>query len=106
MKALWDPGNEAHGGRSAFPEGYDAVKDVLAHVHIKDAYTLPDGSGRCVPVGSGNVPFIPQLQALQRDGYTGLFTIETHYKPEGGSKAAGSRITLDALRVLAAEAGL
>lgn len=104
MKALWDPGNEAYGGRPAFPEGYGYIKDVLAHVHIKDAYTLPDGSSRCVPVGSGNVPFIAQLKALQEDGYKGLFTIETHYKPEGGSKAAGSRMTLDALRILAAEA--
>ncbi|GAA3408519.1 sugar phosphate isomerase/epimerase family protein [Paenibacillus hodogayensis] len=105
MKALWDPGNEAYGGRPAFPEGYGFVKDVLAHVHIKDAYVLPDGSSRCVPVGSGNVPFIAQLRALQEDGYDGLFTIETHYKPEGGTKEAGSRMTLDALRVLVREAG-
>lgn len=104
MKVLWDPGNEAYGGRSAFPEGYGFVKDVLAHVHIKDAYVLPDGTSRCVPVGSGNVPFIAQLQALEADGYKGLFTIETHYKPEGGSKEAGSRMTLDALRVLVKEA--
>lgn len=104
MKALWDPGNEAYGGRPAFPEGYGFIKDVLAHVHIKDAYVLPDGSSRCVPVGSGAVPFIAQLRALREDGYDGLFTIETHYKPEGGSKAAGSRMTLDAFRVLAEEA--
>lgn len=104
MKVLWDPGNEAYGGRSAFPEGYGFVKDVLAHVHIKDAYVLPDGTSRCVPVGSGNVPFIAQLQALAADGYKGLFTIETHYKPEGGSKEAGSRMTMDALRVLVKEA--
>lgn len=104
MKALWDPGNEAYGGRPAFPEGYGFIKDVLAHVHIKDAYVLPDGSSRCVPVGSGNVPFIAQLKALQEDGYEGLYTIETHYKPEGGTKEAGSRMTLDALRVLVREA--
>ena len=104
LKALWDPGNEAYGGRPAFPEGYGFIKDVLAHVHIKDAYVLPDGSSRCVPVGSGNVPFIAQLQALRDDGYEGLFTIETHYKPEGGSKEAGSRMTLDAFRVLVREA--
>lgn len=104
MKVLWDPGNEAYGGRPAFPEGYGFIKDVLAHVHIKDAYVLPDGSSRCVPVGSGNVPFIAQLQALKEDGYEGLFTIETHYKPEGGTKAAGSKMTLDAFRVLAGEA--
>jgi sugar phosphate isomerase/epimerase len=104
MKVLWDPGNEAYGGRPAFPEGYGFVKDVLAHVHIKDAYVRPDGTSRCVPVGSGNVPFIAQLRALEEDGYAGMFTIETHYLPEGGTKAAGSRMTLDALRVLVNEA--
>ncbi|PYI52137.1 sugar phosphate isomerase/epimerase family protein [Paenibacillus flagellatus] len=104
MKALWDPGNEAYGGRPAFPEGYEAIKDVLAHVHIKDAYVRPDGTSRCVPVGSGTVPFIAQLRALAEDGYDGLFTIETHFAPEGGTKAAGSRMTLDAFRVLVAEA--
>lgn len=104
MKVLWDPGNEAYGGRPAFPEGYGFVKDVLAHVHIKDAYVRPDGTSRCVPVGSGNVPFIAQLRALAEDGYEGMFTIETHYIPEGGTKAAGSRMTLDALRVLVEEA--
>lgn len=106
LKALWDPGNEAYGGRSAFPEGYEFVKDVLAHVHIKDAYVRPDGSSRCVPAGSGNVPFIAQLRALEKDGYKGTFVIETHYAPEGGTKEAGSRMTLDALRVLVREAGL
>lgn len=104
MKVLWDPGNEAYGGRPAFPEGYGLVKDVLAHVHIKDAYVLPDGTSRCVPVGSGNVPFIAQLRALAEDGYAGMFTIETHYLPAGGTKAAGSRMTLEALRVLVNEA--
>lgn len=104
LKVLWDPGNEAYGGKPAFPAGYGHVKDVLAHVHIKDAYVRPDGSSRCVPVGSGNVPFIAQLRALQEDGYDGLFTIETHFAPEGGTKQAGSRMTLDAFRVLVREA--
>jgi sugar phosphate isomerase/epimerase len=79
------------------------VKDVLAHVHLKDAYIRQDGTPRCVPLGSGNVPFIPQLRALSADGYDGLFTIETHYKPEGGSAKTGSRMTLDAILTLARE---
>lgn len=104
VRALWDPGNEAYGGREAFPAGYAHLKDVLAHVHLKDAYHRPDGSPRCVPLGSGDVPMIPQLRALRDAGYDGLFTIETHYKPEGGTQTTGSRMTLDALRVLWAEA--
>lgn len=103
VKALWDPGNEAYAGGEAFPAGYGHVKDVLAHVHFKDAYIGQDGKARCVPLGSGSVPFIPHLRALAADGYDGLFTIETHFKPEGGSARTGSRMTLDAIRTLSRE---
>lgn len=100
VKGLWDPGNEAYGGHEAYPAGYAAMKDVLAHVHLKDAYVRPDGTSRCVPLGSGSVPVIAQLKALIADGYDGLFTIETHYVPEGGTQMMGTRMTLDALRTL------
>lgn len=103
LRGLWDPGNEAYGGREAFPAGYGFMKDFLAHIHLKDAYITEDGTARCVPLGSGNVPVIPHLKALLADGYDGLFTIETHYIPEGGNQMTGTRMTLDALRVLLSE---
>jgi L-ribulose-5-phosphate 3-epimerase len=103
VKALWDPGNEAYAAREAFPAGYGQMKDVLAHVHLKDAYIRQDGSAKCVPLGSGNVPWIPQFKALVADGYDGLFTIETHYTPEGSTRKIGSKMTLDAIRTLMKE---
>jgi L-ribulose-5-phosphate 3-epimerase len=105
LRGLWDPGNEAYAGREAYPAGYAAMKEYLAHVHLKDAYIREDGTGRCVPLGSGNVAVIEQLKALQADGYDGLFTIETHFIPAGGSKMTGTCMTLDALRTLLKEAG-
>lgn len=103
VKGLWDPGNEAYGGREAFPAGYAFMKDVVAHVHLKDAYVGQDGAARCVPLGSGVVPWIAHLQALAADGYDGLFTIETHFTPAGGTRKTGARMTLDALRALLSE---
>jgi sugar phosphate isomerase/epimerase len=103
VKALWDPGNEAYGGREAFPAGYGHLRGVLAHVHLKDAYIGADGKPRCVPLGSGNVPWIPHFRALAADGYDGLFTIETHYTPEGGTRKTGAKMTLDAVRALIGE---
>lgn len=103
LRGLWDPGNEAYGGREAFPAGYRFMKEALSHVHLKDAYVREDGSSRCVPLGSGSVPVIAQLKALIEDGYDGWFTIETHYIPEGGSRMTGTRMTLDALRALVEE---
>lgn len=103
LKGLWDPGNEAYGGLEAYPAGYAAMKDVLAHVHLKDAYIREDGKPRCVPLGSGNVPVIAQLKALVNDGYDGLFTIETHFVPDGGSQMTGTLMSLNALRALLKE---
>lgn len=106
LKVLWDPGNEEYGARSSYPAGYHAVKPELGHVHLKDAYIDSEGAPRCVPIGSGNVPFKEQLTALQEDGYTGLFTIETHYVPEGGTAKDGTALTIEGLRKLLKEAGL
>ena len=100
LKALWDPGNEACRGKTAYPDGYEHVKDILTHVHIKDAYVNQSGKARCVPVSTGQVAYREQFQALINDGYKGLFTIETHFTPEGGTKMDGSRMTLDNLRLL------
>ncbi|UVI28321.1 sugar phosphate isomerase/epimerase family protein [Paenibacillus spongiae] len=103
LKALWDPGNEAYGGREAFPAGYAVMKELAAHIHLKDAYIREDGTARCVPLGSGAVPVIAQMKALLADGYDGLFTLETHFIPEGGTRMTGTRMTLDALRTLLKE---
>ncbi|MNR05652.1 Xylose isomerase-like TIM barrel [compost metagenome] len=103
VRGLWDPGNEAYGAREAFPRGYELMKHALAHVHLKDAYIREDGTPKCVPLGSGNVPVAAQIKALEADGYEGLYTIETHFVPEGGSQLIGTRMTLDALHALLEE---
>ncbi|GIP39809.1 hypothetical protein J31TS4_30890 [Paenibacillus sp. J31TS4] len=105
LKVLWDPGNEEYGGCPSFPDGYEQVKDVLGHVHLKDAYLTEEGTPRCVPIGMGNVPFEAQLRALERDGYDGLFTIETHYIPEGGTAMEGTALTLRGWKNIVTEVG-
>lgn len=100
LKVLWDPGNERARGLSPYPEGYQHVKHLLAHVHLKDAAVKPGASARCVPIGQGEVPYREQFQALISDGYDGLYVIETHYVPEGGTKKDGTKQTLDGIRAI------
>lgn len=97
LKVLWDPGNEVHGGRSAFPEGYNEVKNLIGHVHLKDAKVDANGNGYCVPIGAGHVLFKDHIIALEKDGYDGLYTIETHYIPKDGTPMEGSQMTLEGL---------
>jgi L-ribulose-5-phosphate 3-epimerase len=106
LKALWDPGNEQHGGRNSFPAGYLEVRDVIAHVHLKDALVDEEGKPRCLPIGSGQVNYIDQLKALQDDGYRGLYIIETHYIPDDGTKMDGTKMSLEGLRALMKEGGI
>ncbi|HZG75140.1 MAG TPA: sugar phosphate isomerase/epimerase family protein [Paenibacillus sp.] len=99
LRALWDPGNEAQSPTWSFPRDYETVRDALAHVHIKDSYIDASGKPHCVPVGQGRVPYAEQIRLLEADGYRGLYIIETHYVPPGGTKADGTKQTLDGLRV-------
>jgi sugar phosphate isomerase/epimerase len=103
LQVLWDPGNEDYGGRRAFPEGYEKVKGLFAHVHLKDCVLGADGKPRCVPIGSGRVRLREQIDALERDGYRGLYTLETRYTPEGGTAMQGTQETLDGLRRILSE---
>jgi glucosamine-6-phosphate deaminase len=100
LKALWDPGNEAQGEHWSYPHVYNEVKDLLAHVHLKDSLIDPGGKPRCVPIGSGRVPYVKQILDLEANGYKGLYVIETHYIPPGGSKMDGTKQSLEGLRKL------
>jgi L-ribulose-5-phosphate 3-epimerase len=106
LRTLWDPGNEEYGDRPAFPEGYGFVRDTVAHVHLKDAIITPDKGAHCVPIGSGRVPFAEHLQALERNGYRGLYTIETHYIPDGGTAMDGTQLSLRELKRIIGEVQL
>jgi sugar phosphate isomerase/epimerase len=84
VKAIWDPGNAYYDDarEEAYPVGYEAIKDWIAHVHLKDVVIDKDtGKPECVPIGTGEVDLAGQLKALKRDGYTGCVSLETHWRP-------------------------
>lgn len=100
VKAVWDAGNAFFADEKPYPEGYEALKDNLVHVHVKDVEELRDGSRRCVVVGEGQVDFKEQIEALARTGYSGYISLETHYVPFAGTPEQGSRLCLASLRHL------
>ncbi len=109
LKVVWDPGNAFALGETAFPDGYEAAKPWMAHMHVKDAVriTTPELGTHakwCV-MGQGEVGYEAQFEALRRDGYTGWISLETHFKPEkgtgengAGTAEDGSRACLDYLQ--------
>jgi len=104
VRACWDPGNAFSAGEKPYPDGYEAIRPFVIHVHVKDAVTDADGKTlRWCVVGEGEIDYVGQFDALRRDGYTGYISLETHYVPEGGTPEDGSRPCLAALRRLMKE---
>jgi sugar phosphate isomerase/epimerase len=79
MRANWDPANAIGMDEQPYPEGYEAIKDWIANVHVKD--TAKGALVECVPVGEGKVDWQGQLLALRRERVVEHVTIETHCLP-------------------------
>jgi len=101
LRGLWDPGNAMYAGEEPFPSGYQAVRQHLAHVHVKDVLRTPaTGTLRTMPPGQGQVDYVSQLRALTRDGYAGVLTLEPHYRPEGLTTEAAAETCVRSLQAL------
>jgi sugar phosphate isomerase/epimerase len=99
VRAVWDPGNAFAAGEEPFPTGYAAIKDFVAHVHVKDAAVPPGAPGpEWAVVGEGEIDWAGQIAALKRDGYAGWLSLETHYARP--TKEAASRACLEGLKKL------
>ena len=103
LKTLWDPANSLYCAESPFPAGYEALRGVLGHIHIKDVLVdMPRARVDCVPLGSGQMaPFLEQMAAaLAADGYAGSVSLESVYRPPGGSFADGFRASIDKFKAV------
>ena len=92
----WDPANAYRAGEDhPYPEGYGAVRDLVRHVHYKDAAADPRTGVRGF-VFDGVVDWAGQITALKRDGYRGYISVETHVRP----KVESARRSVERLRAL------
>ena len=92
LRANWDPCNGYGTVDRPYPEGYEAVKQYIANVHVKD--TKEGSLIRCVPVGEGAIDWKGQLASLVRDRLVQHVTIETHCLP----LVENSKRNIDTLR--------
>ena len=98
LRGVWDPGNAVMLGETPFPDGYEAVKGLFPHMHIKDARKNPEtGKITWAPVGGGFIDFKGQFAALHQDHYSGTMSLETHYRRPDGNKAESTRESLEGL---------
>ncbi len=101
VKLVWDPANALCSGENPFPGGYSLLpKDRIVHVHAKDCH-MENHKPIWGPLGTRNVDWKGQIDALWNDGYRGWLSLETHWPGPGGNKMEASTICGWNLRGLA-----
>src|SRR5205814_9546365 len=92
-------------GGVPYPDGYEAVRPRMLHVHVKDARVVDATTGltRWEAIGEGEVDYQGQIRALLEDEYAGVVSLETHWRPSGSTPEAASRRSFDGLLTLVRE---
>ena len=100
VRTIWDPANDFVSGGDDFRAGYEAVKPWMVHVHAKDATVVDPATGLTAwtAIGQGDLDWPAQIRALLDDGYSGHISLETHWHPEGRSRAQNSHDSFTGLR--------
>jgi len=83
VNVVWDPANAAASGERAYPTGYAAARDLIAHVHFKN-WTTDEG---WVALNDGVIDMKGQVAALEADGYAGYYCLEPHQWKDGRQAA-------------------
>ena len=84
----WDPGNAATLGETPYPDGYNFLpKHRIGHCHWKDAVKTADGY-EWAAMGKGMINWVGQFEALKRDGYHHVVSLETHWRGAGTPEAS------------------
>ena len=77
--------------------------DALGHLHVKDSLVnIPHATVDSVPLNQGAMqPHLSRIaEALRRDGYSGAISLESIYRPPGGTFEDGFRASVGTFKSL------
>ena len=97
LKVLWDPCSSLYCTEVPYPDGYEVIREHIAHVHLKDGVVnLPAATFDFCAMRQGQMdPYYDDIvTALRRDGYEGAISLESVYTPVGGTREDGFRESL------------
>ncbi len=104
LQTLWDPANSLYCAEAPFPDGYESLRGGgLGHIHIKDvAVEIAKATVTCKQLGNGDMgPYLPRIAAaLREDGYDGVLSLESVYRPLGGTFEDGFRASIGPFQAL------
>jgi sugar phosphate isomerase/epimerase len=75
LRLAFDPGNFVMNRVKPVTEALPKLQPYLEYVHVKDAVK---GNGMFVPAGEGDGEFVPFIQSLKQNGFSGYLSIEPH----------------------------
>ncbi len=105
LRGNWDGGNATMLGEIPYPNGYEHVRGLFAHMHVKDVRKNPrTGKLEWAPVGGGFIDWKGQFEALRRDGYDNTMSLESHYRRPDGNAMESTRESLTGLLKVIREA--
>lgn len=97
LRILWDPCNALYCTEKPYPDGYEAGRGKIGHIHIKDAkIDIAQARVEFRSLGTGDMaPYLLDIaDALTRDGYDGIVSLEANYRPAGGDFIDGTRSSI------------
>ena len=92
LKILWDPCSSLYCTEIPYPDGYEIIREHIAHIHLKDGVVnLPAATFDFCAMGKGQMKhfYKPILKNLKKDGYEGTISFESVYTPENGTREDG-----------------
>jgi sugar phosphate isomerase/epimerase len=104
LRILWDPANSLYANEPTYPDGWEALKNgYIGHFHIKDAkVNMAHAHVEFCEMGKGDMaPYLePLANAMKLNNYNGYISLESVYRPEGGSFEDGYRASLPKFKEL------
>jgi len=88
LKVLWDIANSLYCADIPFPDAYEEIRDYLGHIHMKDMKVdIPKATVNFRSLGRGDLaPYLEDIaNALRKDNYDGVISLESVYRPDGGT---------------------
>ena len=103
LKILWDIPNTMYCTEVPYPDAYEEIKDYIGHIHLKDCKAdIVRATVRFCRLGEGDVaPYLEGIaDALKKDGYRGVISLESVYRPDNGTFEDGFRECLPTFKKL------